>query len=66
MITGGSIGGDSNWARKAHGRSLENYDVNTSQGEEEGSQIGFKPQDLRGVETPHNGALVIHTTFCKL
>lgn len=63
MISEGSTEGDSNRARKAHGRRFENYNISTSQGQEEDSQISFRPQELRGVEAPHEDALVIHATI---
>ncbi|XP_073019166.1 uncharacterized protein [Primulina eburnea] len=57
MISGGSTDGDSNRARKSRSRR-ECLEV------EEGSRkseevISFGPEDLRGVNLPHNDALVI-------
>ncbi|XP_074579125.1 uncharacterized protein LOC141835651 [Curcuma longa] len=64
MITGGATDGDSNRARKAHSRQLEVCGVaGGSRGD--GPIIGFGPQDLEGVETPHDDALVIKATIAN-
>ncbi|XP_073137893.1 uncharacterized protein [Henckelia pumila] len=63
MISGGSTDGDSNRARKAWSRR-------ESLGVEEGRQgagpiITFGPQDLEGVNLPHNGALLIQARIAN-
>ncbi|XP_074574636.1 uncharacterized protein LOC141831105 [Curcuma longa] len=64
MITGGATDGDSNRARKAHSRQLEVCGVGGgSRGN--GPTMGFGPQDLEGVETPHDDALVIKATIAN-
>ncbi|XP_074561110.1 uncharacterized protein LOC141817336 [Curcuma longa] len=56
--------GDSNRTRKAHSRRLEVCGVaGGSRGDE--PVIGFGPQDLEGVETPHDNALVIKATIAN-
>ncbi|XP_074577531.1 uncharacterized protein LOC141833939 [Curcuma longa] len=64
MITGGATDGDSHRARKAHSRQLEVCGVGKGP-REEGPIIGFGPQDLEGVETPHDDALVVHATIAN-
>ncbi|XP_074559155.1 uncharacterized protein LOC141815099 [Curcuma longa] len=64
MITGGATDGDSNRTRKAYSRQLEVCGVaGGNQGT--GPIIGFGPQDLEGVETPHDDALVIKATIAN-
>ncbi|XP_074565166.1 uncharacterized protein LOC141821717 [Curcuma longa] len=64
MILGGATDGDSNRARKSHSRQLEVCGVaGGSKGD--GPTIGFGPQDLEGVETPHNDALFIKATIAN-
>ncbi|XP_074592498.1 uncharacterized protein LOC141848373 [Curcuma longa] len=64
MITGGATDGDSHRARKAHARQLEVHGVSSGR-TLEGPIIGFGPQDLEGVETPHDDALVIRATIAN-
>ncbi|XP_074587705.1 uncharacterized protein LOC141843515 [Curcuma longa] len=64
MITGGATDGDSHRARKAHSRQLEVYGVGQSR-PMEGPIIGFGPQDLEGIEVPHDDALVIRATIAN-
>ncbi|XP_074578608.1 uncharacterized protein LOC141835080 [Curcuma longa] len=64
MITGGATDGDSNRARKTYSRQLEVCSV-TESSQSTGSIIGFGPQDLEGVETPHDDALVIKATIAN-
>ncbi|XP_074566213.1 uncharacterized protein LOC141822780 [Curcuma longa] len=64
MITGGATDGDSHRARKAHSRQLEVYGVGGSR-QLEGPIIRFGPQDLEGVEMPHDDALVIRATIAN-
>ncbi|XP_073036560.1 uncharacterized protein [Primulina eburnea] len=56
MISGGSTDGDSNRARKSRSRR-ECIEVEGSRRNE--AVISFGPEDLRGVNMPHNDALVI-------
>ncbi|XP_075507621.1 uncharacterized protein LOC142544461 [Primulina tabacum] len=56
MILGGSTGGDSNRARKGRSRR-ECLEVEGARRNE--AIISFGPEDLRGVNLPHNDALVI-------
>ncbi|XP_074556554.1 uncharacterized protein LOC141812461 [Curcuma longa] len=60
MISGGATDEDSHRARKGHSRSLEAYDIEASKN---GPLIHFSPQDLSGVSTPHDDALVIRATI---
>ncbi|XP_074588097.1 uncharacterized protein LOC141843999 [Curcuma longa] len=60
MIFRGSTDGDSHRARRAHCRSLETYGVEVCK---TGPLIHFGPQDLAGVSTPHDDALVIRATI---
>ncbi|XP_074579566.1 uncharacterized protein LOC141836059 [Curcuma longa] len=64
MITGGATDGDSHRARKARARQLEVHGVSSGR-IMEGPIIGFGPQDLEGVETPHDDALVIQATIAN-
>ncbi|XP_073276466.1 uncharacterized protein [Primulina huaijiensis] len=59
MISGGSTDEDSGRARKAHGRRLENFEISRGADLPQDSVISFGPEDLRGVVTPHNDALVV-------
>ncbi|XP_073031146.1 uncharacterized protein [Primulina eburnea] len=56
MISGGSTDGDSNRARKSRSRK-ECLEVEGMRGNE--AVISFGPKDLKGVNLPHNDALVI-------
>ncbi|XP_075475753.1 uncharacterized protein LOC142511155 [Primulina tabacum] len=56
MILGGSTDGDSNWARKSRSRR-ECLEVEGARRSE--AVISFGPEDLRGLNLPHNDALVI-------
>ncbi|XP_073057061.1 uncharacterized protein [Primulina eburnea] len=56
MISGGSTDGDSNRARKSRSRK-ECLEVEGMRGNE--AVISFGPEDLKGVNLPHNDALVI-------
>ncbi|XP_074591723.1 uncharacterized protein LOC141847565 [Curcuma longa] len=62
MISGGSTDGDSHRARKAHSRSLETYNVEVGKND---PLIHFGPQDLTGISTPHDDALVIRATIAN-
>ncbi|XP_042415163.1 uncharacterized protein LOC122004322 [Zingiber officinale] len=59
MISGGPTDGDSGRARKSHERRLEIHVVGCSQEQAAGPVISFGPQDLEGLELPHDDALII-------
>ncbi|XP_073305849.1 uncharacterized protein [Primulina huaijiensis] len=59
MISGGATDGDSGRARKAHGRRLENFEISRGADLPQDPVISFGPEDLRGIVTPHNDALVV-------
>ncbi|XP_074560828.1 uncharacterized protein LOC141817025 [Curcuma longa] len=65
MIAGGPTDGDSNRARKAHGRRLETYSIGTNRKTYTGPDISFGPQNLEGVDTPHDDTLVIRATIAN-
>lgn len=65
MIAGGSTDGDSNRARKAHGRRLETCNIDTDRSSKTGPSISFGPEDLEGVVAPHDDALVIRATIAN-
>ncbi|XP_074577627.1 uncharacterized protein LOC141834083 [Curcuma longa] len=64
MIIGGATDGDSHRSRKAHSRQLKVYGVSRGR-PTEGPIIGFRPQDLEGIEVPHDDALVIRATIAN-
>ncbi|XP_073033912.1 uncharacterized protein [Primulina eburnea] len=57
MISGGSTDGDSNRARKSRSRR-DCIEVEGTRKSE--AVISFGPEDLKGVNLPHNDALIIH------
>ncbi|XP_042453141.1 uncharacterized protein LOC122037764 [Zingiber officinale] len=59
MIPGGPTDRDYAWARKSHERCLEIHVVWCSQEQAAGPVIRFGPQDLEGLEFPHDDALII-------
>ncbi|XP_073280650.1 uncharacterized protein [Primulina huaijiensis] len=59
VISGGATDGDSGRARKAHGRRLENFEISRGADLPQDPVISFGPEDLRGIVTPHNDALVV-------
>ncbi|XP_073033890.1 uncharacterized protein [Primulina eburnea] len=65
MISGGATDGDSGRARKAHGRRLENFEISRGADLPQDPVISFGPEDLRGVVTPHNDALVVMATIAN-
>ncbi|XP_073063955.1 uncharacterized protein [Primulina eburnea] len=65
MISGGATDGDSGRARKAHGRRLDNFEISRGADLPQDPVISFGPEDLRGVVTPHNDALVVTTTIAN-
>ncbi|XP_073290538.1 uncharacterized protein [Primulina huaijiensis] len=64
MISGGPTDGDSNRARKASSRRLENMEI-SSLGIRSGPMISFVPEDMKGVADPHNDALVIRAMIAN-
>ncbi|XP_073271557.1 uncharacterized protein [Primulina huaijiensis] len=65
MILGGITDGDSERARKAHGRRLDNFEISRGADLPQDPVISFGPEDLRGVVTPHNDALVVTATIAN-
>ncbi|XP_073062003.1 uncharacterized protein [Primulina eburnea] len=65
MISEDATDGDCGRARKAHGRRLENFEISRGAGLPQDPVISFGPEDLRGVVTPHNDALVVTTTIAN-
>ncbi|XP_073057218.1 uncharacterized protein [Primulina eburnea] len=65
MISGGVTDGDSGRARKAHGRRLENFKISKGADLPQDPVISFGPEDLRGVVTSHNDALVVTATIAN-
>ncbi|XP_042396506.1 uncharacterized protein LOC121986617 [Zingiber officinale] len=59
MISGGPTDGDLGRACKSHKRRLEIHAVGCSQEQAAGPVISFRPQDLEGLELPHDDALII-------
>ncbi|XP_042403954.1 uncharacterized protein LOC121993657 [Zingiber officinale] len=59
MISGGPTNGDSGRGRKSHERQWEIHAVGCSQEQAAGPIISFGPQDLEGLELPHDDALII-------
>ncbi|XP_073294533.1 uncharacterized protein [Primulina huaijiensis] len=59
MISGGATDGDSERARKAHGRRLENFEISRGADLPQDPVIRFGQEDLRGIVTPHNDPLVV-------
>ncbi|XP_073035238.1 uncharacterized protein [Primulina eburnea] len=64
MISGGPTDGDSNRARKASSRRLENMEISSTQ-TRSGPIISFGPEDMKGVADPHNDALVIRAMIAN-
>ncbi|XP_042387391.1 uncharacterized protein LOC121979467 [Zingiber officinale] len=59
MISGGPTNGDSGRARKCHVHRLEVHTVGCRQEQAVSPFISFGPQDLEGLELPHDDALII-------
>ncbi|XP_042467469.1 uncharacterized protein LOC122050644 [Zingiber officinale] len=59
MISGGPTDGDSSRTRKSHELWLEIHAVGCSQEQAVGPIISFGPQDLEGLDLPHDDALII-------
>ncbi|XP_075499415.1 uncharacterized protein LOC142537809 [Primulina tabacum] len=64
MISGGPTDGDSNRARKASSRRLENMEVSNIK-TRSGPMISFGPEDMKGVADPHNDDLVIRAMIAN-
>ncbi|XP_073031253.1 uncharacterized protein [Primulina eburnea] len=64
MISGGPADGDSNRARKASSRRLENMEISNTRTRSR-SMITFGPEDMKGVADPHNDALVIRAMIAN-
>ncbi|XP_073022792.1 uncharacterized protein [Primulina eburnea] len=64
MISGGPTDGDSNRARKASSRRLENMEISNTR-TRSGPVITFGPEDMKGVADPHNDALVIRAMIAN-
>ncbi|XP_073119578.1 uncharacterized protein [Henckelia pumila] len=65
MISGGTIDGDSGRARKAHGRRLENLEVNSQLSCPTDPSISFEREDLKDVVIPHNDLLLVTLTIAN-
>ncbi|XP_073036579.1 uncharacterized protein [Primulina eburnea] len=65
MISGGATEKDSGRARKAHGRRLENFEISRGEDLPQDPIIGFGPEDLRDVVTPHSDTLVVTATIAN-
>ncbi|XP_073119533.1 uncharacterized protein [Henckelia pumila] len=65
MISGGSTDEDSGRARKAHGRRLENFEVNSQLSCPTDPNISFGRKDLKDVVLPHNDPLLVTLTIAN-
>ncbi|XP_042472256.1 uncharacterized protein LOC122054905 [Zingiber officinale] len=65
MISGRPIDGDSARARKSHERRLEIHAVGCSREQAIGPIISFGPQDLEGLELPHDDAMIIKAVIAN-
>ncbi|XP_073128842.1 uncharacterized protein [Henckelia pumila] len=65
MISGGTTDGDSGRARKAHGRRLENLEVNSQLSCPTDPNISFGREDLKDVVVPHNDTLLVTLTIAN-
>ncbi|XP_073121636.1 uncharacterized protein [Henckelia pumila] len=65
MISGGTTDGDSGRARKAHGRILENLEVNSQLSCPTDPNISFGREDLKDVVVPHNDPLLVTLTIAN-
>ncbi|XP_073152514.1 uncharacterized protein [Henckelia pumila] len=65
MISGGTTDGDSGRARKAHGRRLENFEVNIQLSGPADPDISFGRKDLKDVVIPHNDPLLVTLTIAN-
>ncbi|XP_073133415.1 uncharacterized protein [Henckelia pumila] len=64
MISGGPTDGDSNRARKTSSRKLMNMEID-SQIVHTGPTLSFGPEDMKGVASNHNDALVIRAMIAN-
>ncbi|XP_073129182.1 uncharacterized protein [Henckelia pumila] len=65
MISGGSTDGDSGRTHKAHGRRLENFEVNSQLSCPIDPNISFGREDLKDVVLPHNDPLLVTLTIAN-
>ncbi|XP_073138042.1 uncharacterized protein [Henckelia pumila] len=65
MISGGTTDGDSGRARKAHGRRLENFEVNSQLSCPTDPNISFGREYLKDVVVPHNNPLLVTLTIAN-
>ncbi|XP_073152685.1 uncharacterized protein [Henckelia pumila] len=65
MISGGTTDGDSGRARKAHGRRLENFEVNSQLSCPTDPNISFGREYLKDVVVPHNDPLLVTLTIAN-
>ncbi|XP_073130885.1 uncharacterized protein [Henckelia pumila] len=65
MISGGTTDGDLGRARKAHGRRLENFEVNSQLSCPTDPNISFGREDLKDVVVPHNDPLLVTLTIAN-
>ncbi|XP_073309934.1 uncharacterized protein [Primulina huaijiensis] len=65
MISRGTTDGEYGRAWNAHGRRLENFEISRGADLPQVPVISFGPEDLRGVVTPYNDALVVTTTIAN-
>ncbi|XP_073152363.1 uncharacterized protein [Henckelia pumila] len=65
MISGGTTEGDSGRARKAHGRRLENFEVNSQLSCPTDPNFSFGREDLKDVLVPHNDHLLVTLTIAN-
>ncbi|XP_073152557.1 uncharacterized protein [Henckelia pumila] len=64
MISGGPTDGDSNRARKTSSRKLMNMEID-NQIVHTGPTLSFGPEDMKGVASNHNDALVIRAMIAN-
>ncbi|XP_073119193.1 uncharacterized protein [Henckelia pumila] len=65
MISGGATDGDSGRARKAHGRKLENFEVNSQLSCPNDPNINFGRKDIKDLVIPHNDPLLVTLTIAN-
>ncbi|XP_073120809.1 uncharacterized protein [Henckelia pumila] len=65
MISGGTTDGGSGRARKAHGRRLENFEVNSQLSCPADPNISFGREDIKDVVVPHNDPLLVTLTIAN-
>ncbi|XP_073056951.1 uncharacterized protein [Primulina eburnea] len=65
IISVGATNGDSGRPRKAHGRSLENFEISRGANLPQDPAMSFGSEDLQSIVAPHNDALVVTATIAK-